>query len=515
MQVTETLSEGLRREFALTIPKAEIDGRVETALAEVAPKVRLPGFRPGKVPANLIRRMHGAALRQEALENAIREGVEGLVRDHGLRPAVQPSVSITSGNLDSDVALSVRLEVLPEVEPGDLSAIALEKWVVEADDAEIDRALEQLASQQRRYEPAPEGHAAQEGDIVVIDFVGRIDGQPFEGGKAEGAAVRLGDRQLIPGFERQLEGARAGETRDVTVTFPANYHARDLAGREAVFEVTVREVRVGQAPAIDEEFAKGLGLDSLEALREVLKDQVEAELAQLTRTHMKRKLLDQLAAAHHFAVPPAMVEAEFEGIWRQLEAEAERDADPAKARAELEADREDYRRIAERRVRLGLLLSEIGRRAGIEISQAEMNRLVGQEAARLPDSQRQRFIQMVRESAQLQAQLRAPLYEEKVVDHLIAQAKVTERKATRAEVQAALESEEGALGEAPLPSGESASAEVEHVHGPGCGHDHDGDGHHDQDQGHGHGEPAAATAADAAPAKPKRTRKKAAGGEAA
>ncbi len=503
MQVTETLSDGLRREFALTIAKAELDGRVEAALAEVAPKVRMPGFRPGKVPPNLIRRMHGEALRKEALEAAIREGVEGLVRDHGLRPATQPAVTITEGSPEGDLSLSVRLEVLPDVDPGDLSDIALEKWVVEADEAEIDRALAALASQQRRYEPAPEGHRAAEGDVVVIDFVGRVDGEPFEGGSAEGAAVRLGDRQLIPGFERQLEGAAAGEVRTVSVTFPASYGVRALAGREAEFTVTVREVRVGQAPAIDEDFAKGLGLDSLAALRDVLKDQVEAELAQLTRTHMKRKLLDQLAARHHFPVPAAMVEAEFEGIWRHLEAEAEREADPAKARAELEADRDDYRRIAERRVRLGLLLSEIGRRAGIEVSQAEMNRLVGQEAARLPDNQRQRFIQLVRESPQLQAQLRAPLYEEKVVDYLIGQAQVTERTATRAEVQAALESEEGALVDEPLPPGEAASAEVEHVHGPGCGHE---------------GEapvPAEAQAgsAETTAAKPRRRTRKAAGGD--
>jgi trigger factor len=506
--VTETLSDGLRREYAIAIAKADVDGRVDAALAEVAPKIRMPGFRPGKVPPNLVRRMHGDALRKEALEAAIKEGVEGLVRDHGLRPATQPAVSITAGDFRSDVALSVKLEVLPDVEPGDLSAIALEKWVVEADDAEIDRALEGLAGQQRRFDPAPEGHAAQEGDIVVIDFIGTIDGQPFDGGAAQGAAVRLGDRQLIPGFERQLEGARAGEARDVTVTFPADYGARPLAGREAVFAVEVKEVRVGRAPAIDDDFAKGLGLDSLAALREVLKDQVEAELGQLTRTHMKRKLLDQLAAGHDFAVPQAMVDAEFDAIWRQLEGEAARDADPAKAKAELEADEGDYRRIAERRVRLGLLLSEIGRRAGIEISQAEMNRLVGQEAARLPENQRQRFVQMVRESAQLQAQLRAPLYEEKVVDHLIALAAVTERTATRAEVQAALESEEGALGDSPLPSGEAVEAEVEHAHGPGCGHDHD-DGHHE----HEHAARNDGGEADAAPPKPKRTRKKAAGAD--
>ena len=478
MHIAETLNEGLRREYSLTIPKADIDARVDKQLAEVAGRVAMPGFRPGKVPANLVRKMHGAALRQEALEGAVKDGVQELLASKELRPATQPEVELTTADVNADVGLRVSVELLPAVEPGAIDGIALEKLTVEADDAELDAALSRLAEQQKRFDSAPADHAAATGDVVVVDFEGKVDGETFEGGKAEGVAITLGEGRLIPGFEDQLVGARANEQREVRVTFPADYTTKYLSGRDAVFDVLVNEVRTAATPAIDDEFAKGLGLDDLAALREIMRDQVESELSGLTRTHMKRKLLDHLAAAHDFAVPQGMVDQEFEQIWKQLADEAARESDPAKATADLEAERADYRTIAERRVRLGLLLSEIGRRAGIEVSQTEMNRLIGQEAARYPQNQQQQIVKLLRENPMAAAQLRAPLYEEKVVDHLIEKANVTERASTRAEIQAALESEEGALGGMALPSGEAVKFDDgSHVHGPDCDHDHDHEGH--------------------------------------
>jgi len=269
------------------------------------------------------------------------------------------------------------------------------------------------------------------------------------------------------------------------VTFPADYPTKYLAGRDAEFGVLVNEVRTPVVPTVDDEFAKGLGLDGLDALREIMKDQVESELNGLMRTYQKRKLLDHLAASHDFDVPHGMVDSEFDAIWRQLEAEAARESDPLMAKAALEAEKDDYRKIAERRVRLGLLLSEIGRRAGVEVTQAEMNRLIGQEAGRYPQNQQQQVIKYLRENAMAAAQLRAPLYEDKVVDHLIAHANVTERASTRAEIQAALESEEGALGGVPLPSGEAmmdTGVGAGHVHGPDCDH---ADDHGHEEHAHG------------------------------
>ncbi|MFN3370286.1 MAG: trigger factor [Sphingomonadaceae bacterium] len=454
MTVTETLNEGLKRAYAVTIPAGDIAARVDAAIAQVAPQVRMPGFRPGKVPGNLIRRMHGEALRREALNEAVKESVERLVADHGLRPAMQPTVDIDGGLAEGeDLKLSVSLEVLPEVPAADVEGIALEKLVVEATDAEIDAALARLAEQQKTFVDAPAKHKAAIGDLVVMDYAGTVDGVAFEGGTGEGMEIELGSGRLIPGFEDALIGVKAGDETKVKLTFPADYPAETLAGKPAEFAVKVTAVRQPQLPAIDESLATNLGLDSLDKLKEILKDQVEAELSSLTRTHMKRKLLDHLAAAHSFDVPPSMVEAEFETIWQQVTA----DADEAQKVA-LEAERADYARIAERRVRLGLLLSDIGQKNGVQVTQAEMNRLVAQEAARYPGQERevQRYFA---ENALAAAQLRAPLFEEKVVDFILSKATLTERKVSRAELEAAIESEDE------TPSG--------HVHGPDCDHDHD------------------------------------------
>lgn len=457
MTVTETLNEGLKRQYTLTIDAVAIATRVDTAIAEVAPKVRMPGFRPGKVPSNLVRKMHGPALRGEAVSEAVNEAVNRLIADHGLRPAAQPQVDLRSGVSDGeDVTVDVALEVLPQVPDTAIAGIQLEKLVVPADDGAVDAALARLAEQQKSFEEAPAKHKAKAGDLVVMDYAGTVDGVAFEGGTGTDMEIELGSGRLIPGFEDGLTGVKAGDDKVVKVTFPADYPAENLAGKAAEFAVAVKVVKVASVPAVDEALATNLGLDNLAALREILKDQVEAELSGLTRTHMKRKLLDHLAAAHDFDVPPSMVDAEFEQIWRQVTADAT-DAE----KVGLEAERADYVRIAERRVRLGLLLSDIGQKHGVTVTQAEMNRLVAQEAQRYPGQERE-VQKYFAENAMAAAQLRAPLFEEKVVDHILSQAVVTERAVTREELEAAIASDD----ETPTGAG------ADHVHGPDCDHDH-------------------------------------------
>ncbi len=463
MQTVETLNEGLRRGYTLTIPAAEIDRRVEAQIRRAAPRINMPGFRPGKVPANLVRKMHGPAMQQEALQEAVSQGVQSLLTDRQLRPAMQPAVELDEAYAPGrDAEVKVSLEVLPVVPAPSIEGLKLERLTVAPEDAAIDEQVARLAGQQKAHEAAPEGHEAAVGDLVVMDYAGSVNGVAFDGGTGEGMSIELGSGRLIPGFEEQLAGVKAGEARTLDVTFPKDYPEKKLAGKAATFAVTVTEVKVAKADAApDDDFAKSLGLESLEQLRELLKGQVEQELNGLTRTHMKRKLLDQLAASHDFPVPPSMVEAEFQQIWKQLEHEASHEEDQAAATAELEKDRGDYRDIAERRVRLGLLLSEIGSANGVTVTEQEMNRLVAQAAQQYAPQERERFAEYVRQDPMAAAQLRAPLYEDKVVDHLFGTAEITDRAVTRAELEAAIEAE----GDEPGTGG--------HVHGPDCDHDHD------------------------------------------
>jgi trigger factor len=454
MQTVETLNEGLKRAFRITIPAQEIGARVDQELKSIAPQVRMPCFRPGKVPANLVRKMHGAALEQQALQTAVQEGVQQLMNERKLRPAMQPSVELEEGGPGKDAVIKVEVETLPDVPEAQIDGLKIERLRVEATEAMVDEAIERLAAGQKSFDPAPASRKAEIGDRLLIDFEGKVDGDAFEGGKGEGMAVELGSSRLIPGFEDQLVGAKANDQRTVTVTFPGDYPVDYLKGREAVFEVTVNEVQVARDVKGDDAFAKSMGLEGIAQLRDLLKAQVEQELNGLTRTQMKRQLLDQLAASHDFPVPASMVEAEFEQIWKQLEHEATHEADPAAARAEMETERDDYRRIAERRVRLGLLLSEIGQKNGVEVSSQEMNQLIMQAAQQYKPEDRQKFVDYIRGEPMAAAQLRAPLFEDKVVDYLFGKAEVSERAVTRAELEAAIEAEEG------------------HVHGPGCGHDH-------------------------------------------
>ncbi len=444
MQTVETLNEGLKRAYTLTITAKDIDSRVDAELKRVAPTVKMPGFRPGKVPANLVRKMHGEALMQDALNSSIQQGIQELIAEQKLRPALQPSVELADGfKLGDDAQITVTLEVLPDVPTPAIDALKLERLTVPADEATVQAQLQKFADQQKKWDDAAEGHEAQMGDLVVMDFVGKVGDVAFEGGTGSDMSVELGTGRLIPGFEEQVVGVKVGDERQITVTFPEDYQAKELAGKPATFDLSITAVKTAGESVIDDSLATSLGLESLEQLTGLLKGQIEQELNGLTRTHMKRKLLDQLAEGHDFEVPPSMVEAEFDQIWQQLQHEATHEEDPAAALAEMESERDDYRKIAERRVRLGLLLSEIGQANGVEVSQQEMNRLIAQAAQNYNNEDRQRFLHYIQQEPMAAAQLRAPLYEDKVVDFLFEKAEITDREATREELEAAIESEDG------------------------------------------------------------------------
>jgi trigger factor len=379
MQIVETANDGLKRAYTVTIPAKQISEQIDGEVKRIAPQVRMPGFRPGKVPVNLIRKMHGPSLHQDALNSSIREAMDKLVQDNDLRPAMQPQIELGEGYEEGkDAELSVSLEVLPKIEAPKIEGMKLEKLVVPVADEQVDEAVERIASQQKSFEDAKKGKKAENGDQIVVDFVGKLGDEVFEGGSAEDAPIELGANRFIPGFEEQLVGVKAGDERTITVTFPEDYPAEQLKGKDATFDVTVKAVKIAVDTKVDDEFAKSLGLEGLDQLRTLMRGQLEQETAGLTRTQMKRALLDQLAAGHDFDVPPSMVDAEFEQIWMQLQQEAAREEDPAAALKEIEDERDDYRKIAERRVRLGLLLSEIGQANGVQVTQQEMQQLMMQ-----------------------------------------------------------------------------------------------------------------------------------------
>ena len=455
IKTVETENEGLKRAFMLTIPAEDIEARLDQEVKRIAPQVRMPGFRPGKVPANLIRKMHGEALHQDALNSAVQQGVQQLLDEQKVRPALQPEVQLDQKyEPGKDAELTVRVEALPDIPAPQIDAIKLERLTVEPDEVAVDEQLKQIASSSKKWTDAPKKHAAENGDQAVIDFVGTVDGKEFEGGTGQDMPVELGSGSLIPGFEEQLTGAKAGDSREVNVTFPADYPVENLKNKAASFAVTVKAVKTAGENKIDDEFAKSLGMQGLDQLRQVLRDQQAQELNGLTRTHMKRQLLDQLAQRHDFPVPESMVEAEYQNILNQLRHEASHEPDPQAALKEIESDAPEYRHIAERRVRLGLLLSEIGAANDVQVTEQEMNRLLIQAASQYQGKDREAFIRYIQQEPMAAAQLRAPLYEDKVVDFLFGKAEITDRGATREQLEADLESEEG------------------HVHGPGCGHDH-------------------------------------------
>jgi trigger factor len=445
MQIVETSSEGLKRAYSVTILAKDIAAKIEGEVTKIAPQVRMPGFRPGKVPANLVKKMHGPALHQEALNTTVREAVDKVIADNKLRPAMQPQIALGEGYEEGkDASLTVDLEVLPTITLPSLDGIKLEKLVVPVADAEVDEQLSNLTAGAKSFTDAKKGKKGENGDQLIIDFLGKVDGVAFDGGSATDTPLELGAGRFIPGFEEQLLGAKEGDEKTITVTFPEDYPAENLKGKEATFDIVVKAVKVPGETKADDDFAKSLGLTDLAQLTGLLRGQLEQESAGQTRIQMKRALLDLLAADHDFDVPPSMVEAEFQQIWAQLQQETQNEADPAAALAEIEAEKDDYRTIAVRRVRLGLLLSEIGQANGVEVSQQEMQMLVQQAAQQYRQEDRQRFVEYIQQDPLAAAQLRAPLYEDKVVDFLFDKAEVTERAVTKEELQAAIEAEDTA-----------------------------------------------------------------------
>ena len=445
MAIKQTNTEGLKRAYTITLTAAEIAAKIDAEIKRIAPQVKMPGFRPGKVPANLVKKMHGEQLHAQTLNDSIRAAVDDLIRGEELRPAMQPAIALGEGYEEGkDAEITVELEVLPVIAAPSIDGIKLERLMVPVSDEQIMDAVGNIAGQNKSYKDAAKTKKAADGDQVIIDFLGKLDGEPFEGGAAEDAPLVLGSGTFIPGFEEQLVGVKTGQEKVITVTFPAEYQAEHLAGKEVTFDITVKAVKTETETKVDDEFAKNLGLDSLDKLKEIMKAQLEQQTAGLTRTQMKRALLDQLAAGHDFEVPATMVEAEFEQIWAQLQQEAAKEDDPAAALKEIEAEKDDYKKIAERRVRLGLLLSEIGQANGVEVTSQEMSMLIQQAAQQYRQEDRERFVQYIQSEPMAAAQLRAPLYEDKVVDFLFDKAEVTTREVTIEELQAAIEADEEA-----------------------------------------------------------------------
>jgi len=449
MQITETSTDGLKHEFKVTVDADDIKQRVEGRLREIGQQVKLPGFRPGKVPLNVLRQRYGTSVMGEVLERAVSDTSNAAMQEHKLRPALQPKVEIVSFNEGKDLEYKLAVEVLPEFAPMNFAELKLERLRPEVPDADIDKALERIAQQQRKNEPVD--REAAKGDIVVIDFVGSIDGNEFPGGSAKGHRLELGSGQFIPGFEEQLIGAKAGEHRAVKVTFPADYGAADLAGKEASFAVDVNEVREMKPQPIDESLAEAVGMENLQALRDAVRQQMERDYGSLAHQRLKRRLLDRLAERHHFPVPQGMVDLELDVIWKQFEAERERakqqgvaQPDEGKSDDEIKAE---YRAIAERRVRLGLLLSEVGRSNNIQVAQEELNRALMEEARRYPGQERQ-VIEYYRNQPGALDNLRAPIFENKVIDYILEIAEVSDRPISIADLMQDDEDEEKVEGAA-------------------------------------------------------------------
>ncbi len=427
MQVTETNAEGLKREFKVVFGAAEIEGKVLARLEDMKGTVQLPGFRPGKVPVNLLRQRFGKSVMGEVVQEALNTGAEEAIKTNDLKPAMQPKIEVTSFDEGADLEYTVALEVLPDIEPGDLSTLELERLKTDVDDETVEERLGRLAEQQRRFTEAPAKHKAAAGDALLVDFTGSIDGESFEGGSAQDFTLVIGDNELIPGFGDQLLGAKAGDHVTVTVTFPDAYR-KELAGKTAAFEVDVKEIRRPEEVKVDDELATQLGLESLDDLRKAIREQVEREYAALSRARVKRNLLDALAGRYDFELPPGLVDSEFDSIWQQIEHDREHGhPDPELEGKSDDEIKEEFRDIAERRVRLGLLLSEVGRRNNIEVQQEEMNRAIAERARQLPGGQQQRAFDYFMNNSAAAAQLQAPIFEDKVVDFILEMAAVTER----------------------------------------------------------------------------------------
>jgi trigger factor len=468
MQVTETLSQGLKREFQVVLPVAELEERLTSELATLKDKVRLNGFRPGKVPVAHLRKVYGKSVMADVVQNAVNEANRKIVDENGLRLALEPQVRFPENKDEveqalaakADLAFKIALEVLPSFELADLSDVSVRRPVAEVADADLQEALERMAAQNRPFAAKPAEAGAETGDRVVVDFTGRIGGEEFQGGKGEGIQVELGSGSFIPGFEEQLLGAKAGESRQVKVAFPPNYGAAHLAGKEAEFDVAVKEVQAPGEVKIDDELAKGFGMESLDKLKDAARAAIKRDYDTHSRRKLKKELLDALDAKYTFELPQTLVEQEFAAVWSQVEVDL-KNANKTFADENTTEDeaRAEYRRIAERRVRLGLVLAQAGDKADIKVTDDEVNQALVERVRQYPGQERQVW-DYYKKNPQALAEIRAPLFEEKVVDHVLAQVKVVDEPVSKEKLFSDDEDEAETPDAAPAPAKKSSQEGV-------------------------------------------------------
>ena len=442
MQVTETVSDGLKREFKVVVPATDLASKVDARLDQMKTQVRINGFRPGKVPVTHLKRLYGRAVMAETIEAAVRDANAQIVTERGFKLVRDPKVTLPEEKDaveqviegKSDLAYTVAIEILPPIELADFKGIKLERLNAEVVETEVDEAVTRIAEQSRPFAARPEGGKAESGDRIVIDFTGKLDGTPFEGGTGGDVTLHLGSGTFIPGFEDQLIGATSGEKRTVNVTFPQTYPAAHLAGKAAEFDVTVKSVETPQAVTVDDEFAKSLGLDSLAKLREMVKERLTREHAGMSRQRVKRKLLDELDARHNFEPPPSLVEDEFNNVWKTIQDDLQsRQRTFEDEGTTEEKAKEEYRGIAERRVRLGLVVAEIGERNNIKVGDEELSRAVMERARQVPGRE-QEVWNFYRNNPDALASLRAPIFEDKVIDFILELASITDKTVPREEL---------------------------------------------------------------------------------
>lgn len=465
MQVTETLNDGLRRAYNVVLPAADIEKSRQARLNDLSKQLRLPGFRPGKVPMSVVKQRYGTAVIAEVLQESVNEATQKMISDRGLRPAGQPKVDLVTAEgaapgampgIDNDLEFKVEMELLPEITMPDFGVIELTRLRADVADEAVTRAMEQLAIRFREMNVVAEPRGAAKGEFLTVDFVGKIEGEPFAGGAATDMEVEVGGPGFIPGFTDKIEGMAVGESRSIEISFPAEYGAANLAGKDATFDITAKKLSTAVVPPVDEELAKKLGFESLEPAREMFAQQIQREYDGLSRLRIKRQLLDALAKDVGFTLPEGLVEGEFVQIWQRIEAERQqgRVDDDDKGKDD-EILRAEYRAIAERRVRLGLLLAEIGRVNGITVSQEELSRAMRTEAMRYSGQETQ-VMDYFRQNPQAIEQLRGPIFEDKVVDYVLELAKVTDQTVTPEELAAVPEPE--AKPEAAAETGTAAGA---------------------------------------------------------
>jgi trigger factor len=436
MQVTETSTDGLKREFKIVVDASDVEDRMTARLEHLRNTANLPGFRPGKVPVSLLRKRYGDSVMGEILEETVSTSSQAAIVEKELRPALQPDIKIEEFEEGKDLVFTMTMEVMPTIEPADFSKISVEKFVADPGDAQTEQAMQSLAEAQKTFGSAPKDHVVAVGDVLKINFIGSVDGVEFPGGKGEDVNLEIGSGSFIPGFEEQLVGAKVGGHVAVNVTFPEDYSAPDLAGKAAVFEVDVTEINVSSAADIDDQLGERLGLKDLKGVREAIKTQLERDFAAISKRRVKREVLDALAEMHDFEIPSGLVEAEFKQIWQQVEEAKNRgDEEPADTGKSEDELKDQYREIAGRRVQLGMLLAEVGRKNNIEATVDEVDKAMADHASRFP-GQEQEVISFYRGNPQAKEQLKGPILEDKVVDFILEIAKVTEKKISAEELLA-------------------------------------------------------------------------------